>query len=133
MHGGTVLILPTLGRTDRDLIAGRKQMVSVEDSMSMVHPSRGGLEPPSTEVRSEVEIVCWIARAALGPATPGCRREGFAADYDTIQDEIAAVIPGCADYNCRVREPDGFQMPHPPRETPANSLNRHWQSQLCFP
>ena len=115
VHGGTALILPTLGRTDRDLIAGRKQMVSVEDSMSMVHLSRGGLEPPSTEVRSEVEIVCRIARAALGPAHP-VPWEGFAADYDTIRDEIAAVIPGCADYNRRVREPDGFQMPHPPRD-----------------
>jgi anaerobic selenocysteine-containing dehydrogenase len=42
--------------------------------------------------------------------------ERFAADYDTIRDEIAAVVPGCADYNRRVRQPDGFQLPHPPRD-----------------
>ena len=115
VHGRTALILPTLGRTDRDVIAGRKQMVSVEDSMSMVHLSRGGLEPPSTNIRSEVEIVCRLARATLGAAHP-VPWERFAADYDTIRDEIAAVIPGCEDYNRRVREPDGFQMPNPPRD-----------------
>ncbi|MGI9161667.1 MAG: FdhF/YdeP family oxidoreductase [Mycobacterium sp.] len=115
VHGGTALILPTLGRTDRDVIDGRKQMVSVEDSMSMVHLSRGSLEPASPDLRSEVEIICRLARALLGSAHP-VPWERFAADYDTIRDAIAAVVPGCADYNRRVREPDGFQMPHPPRD-----------------
>jgi anaerobic selenocysteine-containing dehydrogenase len=27
------------------------------------------------------------------------------------------VVPGCADYNTRVRQPDGFQLPHPPRDS----------------
>ena len=114
--GRTAVILPTLGRTDRDVVAGRKQVVSVEDSMSMVHLSRGGLEPPGPEVRSEVAIICGLARAVLGPDHP-VRWERFALDYDAIRDEIAAVVPGCADYNRRVREPDGFQLPHPPRDT----------------
>lgn len=43
--------------------------------------------------------------------------ERFSADYDSIRDEIAAVVPGCADYNRRVRAPDGFQLPHPPRDS----------------
>ena len=115
VHGRTALILPTLGRTDRDVVDGRKQVVSVEDSMSMVHLSRGSLRPPSTEVRSEVEIICRLARETLGPQHP-VPWERFAADYDTIRDEIAAVIPGCEDYNRRVRRPDGFQMAHPPRD-----------------
>ncbi len=116
MHGRTALILPTLGRTDRDLVDGRKQVVSVEDSMSMVHLSRGSLTPPSDEVRSEVAIVCQLARAVLGAAHP-VPWESFAADYDTIRDAIATVVPGCADYNTRVRQPDGFQLPHPPRDS----------------
>ena len=114
--GGTALILPALGRTDRDVTDGRKQVVSVEDSMSMVHLSRGGLEPPGPQVRSEVAIICQLARRLLGPEHP-VPWERFAADYDTIRDEIAAVVPGCADYNRRVRQPDGFQLPHPPRDT----------------
>ena len=114
--GRTALILPTLGRTDRDIVDGRKQVVSVEDSMSMVHLSRGSLPPPGGDVRSEVAIICALARRLLGPAHP-VNWESFAADYDRIRDEIAVVVPGCADYNRRVRAPDGFVLPHPPRDS----------------
>ena len=82
----------------------------------MVHLSRGGLTPPSDQVRSEVGIVCQLARTVLGPDHP-VPWETFAADYDTIRDAIAAVVPGCTDYNVRVRQPDGFQLPHPPRDS----------------
>lgn len=67
VHGATALILPTLGRTDRDTRNGRKQLVSVEDSMSMVHLSRGSLHPPSDQVRSEVQIICQLACVLFGP------------------------------------------------------------------
>jgi molybdopterin-dependent oxidoreductase alpha subunit len=116
VHGRTALILPTLGRTDRDVVDGRKQVVSVEDSMSMVHLSRGSLTPPSDEVRSEVAIICQLARTVLGAGHP-VPWETFAGDYDTIRDAIAAVVPGCTDYNTRIRQPDGFQLPHPPRDS----------------
>jgi anaerobic selenocysteine-containing dehydrogenase len=43
--GRRALILPTLGRTDRDTQASGDQRVTVEDSMSAVHASRGRLEP----------------------------------------------------------------------------------------
>lgn len=115
VHGRTALILPTLGRTDRDTVGGRKQVVSVEDSMSMVHLSRGSLTPPSDEVRSEVAIICQLARTVLGTGHP-VPWESFVSDYDRIRDAIAAVVPGCSEYNTRVRQPDGFQLPHPPRD-----------------
>ena len=115
VHGRTALILPSLGRTDRDIQATGKQLVSVEDSMSMVHLSRGSLRPPGEQVRSEVSIVCQLARALFGPDHP-VPWETFNADYDTIRDAIADVVPGCEDYNRRVRGPDGFQLPHPPRD-----------------
>lgn len=113
--GRTALILPSLGRTDRDIRNGVKQVVSVEDSMSMVHLSRGSLTPPSDQVRSEVAIVCELARTVLGPDHP-VPWERFADDYDTIRDAIADVVPGCENYNERVRQPDGFLLPHPPRD-----------------
>ena len=115
VHGSTALILPSLGRTDRDVQAGGKQQVSVEDSMSMVHLSRGSLHPPSDQVRSEVAMVCQLARTLLGPDHP-VPWERFNDDYDTIRDAIAAVVPGCDDYNRKVRQPDGFQLPHGPRD-----------------
>jgi molybdopterin-dependent oxidoreductase alpha subunit len=116
VHGATALILPTLGRTDRDVQAGVKQVVSVEDSMSMVHLSRGSLTPPGEALRSEVAIVCQLARTLLGP-DHGVPWEQFIGNYDRVRDAIAAVVPGCTDYNARVRAPDGFQLPHPPRDT----------------
>jgi molybdopterin-dependent oxidoreductase alpha subunit len=116
VHGATALILPSLGRTDRDVQGGTKQQVSVEDSMSMVHLSRGSLHPPSDQVRSEVAIVCQLARVLLGPDHP-VPWEQFNNDYDTIRDAIAAVVPGCEDYNRKVRAPDGFQLPHGPRDS----------------
>lgn len=114
--GRTALILPTLGRTDRDIQASGKQLVSVEDSMSMVHLSRGSLHPPSSELRSEVAIVCQLARAVLGADHP-VPWESFTDDYDLIRDAISRVVPDCTDYNTKVRHPDGFALPHPPRDS----------------
>ncbi|MEE9243705.1 MAG: FdhF/YdeP family oxidoreductase, partial [Mycobacterium sp.] len=116
IHGRTAIILPALGRTDRDVQAGGKQQVSVEDSMSMVHLSRGRLHPPSDDVRSEVSIICQLAGALFGPGHQ-VPWETFNSDYNAIRDAIAAVVPGCADYNRKVRAPDGFQLPHPPRDS----------------
>lgn len=82
----------------------------------MVHLSRGSLTPPSDVLRSEVAIVCQLARAVLGPDHP-VPWESFIDDYNRIRDAIADVVPGCTDYNTRVRQPDGFQLPHPPRDS----------------
>ncbi|MFE3280846.1 FdhF/YdeP family oxidoreductase [Nocardia sp. NPDC059239] len=113
--GHTAIILPSLGRTDRDIRAGRKQQVTVEDSMSVVHLSRGSLTPASQHLRSEVAIVCELARTLFGSDHPVPWTE-FADDYDRIRDSIARVIPGFGDFNTRVRQPDGFVLPHPPRD-----------------
>jgi anaerobic selenocysteine-containing dehydrogenase len=110
------LILPTLGRTERDVQAAGEQFVTVEDSMSVVHTSRGRLKPASPHLLSEVAIVCRLAEALLGSDHPVPWSE-FERDYDLVRDRIARVVPGCHDYNRRVREPDGFVMPHPPRDS----------------
>jgi molybdopterin-dependent oxidoreductase alpha subunit len=114
--GKMALILPTLGRTERDDQAGGTQFVTVEDSMSVVHRSRGRLAPASPHLLSEVAIVSRLARAVFGDdhVVPWAT---FEADYDAIRDRISRVVPGCADYNARVREPDGFVLPHPPRDS----------------
>ncbi|MFD8800670.1 FdhF/YdeP family oxidoreductase [Streptomyces atroolivaceus] len=113
--GARALILPTLGRTDKDTQAGGKQFVTVEDSMGMVHSSRGNLTPASPHLLSEPAIVARLARAVLGPAstTPW---EDFEKDYGTIRDRISRVIPGFEDFNARVARPGGFTLPHAPRD-----------------
>ncbi|WLQ33224.1 FdhF/YdeP family oxidoreductase [Streptomyces castrisilvae] len=114
--GTRALILPTLGRTDKDVQAGGKQFVTVEDSMSKVHASRGNLTPASPHLLSEPAIVARLARAVLGPgsATPW---EEFEKDYATIRDRISRVVPGFENFNARIAHPGGFTLPHAPRDS----------------
>ncbi|MGW4915389.1 FdhF/YdeP family oxidoreductase [Streptomyces albidoflavus] len=113
--GAHALILPTLGRTERDVQAGGEQFVTVEDSMGMVHASRGRLEPAGPALLSETAIVCRLARAVLGEgsATPWKEFEG---DYALIRDRISRVVPGFEEFNARVADPAGFALPHAPRD-----------------
>jgi molybdopterin-dependent oxidoreductase alpha subunit len=108
--GREAFVLPCLSRSERDDQAGGTQFVTVEDSMSTVHRSRGRLAPASQELRSEPAIVAGLARALLGPGNP-VPWEALAADYDSIRDRIARVVPGFEDFNRRVREPGGFVLP----------------------
>ncbi|MFJ5730849.1 FdhF/YdeP family oxidoreductase [Streptomyces paradoxus] len=114
--GRQALILPCLGRTEADLRSAGEQQVTVEDSMGMVHLSRGRLAPASDSLLSEVAIICRMADAALANDGPPVPWADFEADYDRIRDRIARVIPGFEDFNARVRAPGGFALPHPPRD-----------------
>ncbi|CAM5228818.1 FdhF/YdeP family oxidoreductase [Streptomyces] [Streptomyces griseus] len=113
--GARALILPTLGRTDKDVQAGGKQFVTVEDSMGMVHASRGNLTPASPHLLSEPAIVARLARAVLG-ARSRTDWEAFERDYATIRDRISRVVPGFQDFNTRIAHPGGFTLPHAPRD-----------------
>ncbi|WP_369375823.1 FdhF/YdeP family oxidoreductase [Promicromonospora sp. Populi] len=115
LPGKRSLVLPCLGRTERDRTAGREQVVTVEDSMSVVHTSRGRLTPASDHLRSETAILCDLARRALGAEDP-TPWEDFAADYARVRDSISRVVPGFEDFERRVAEPGGFVLPHPPRD-----------------
>jgi molybdopterin-dependent oxidoreductase alpha subunit len=113
--GARALILPTLGRTDLDVRAGGPQQVTVEDSMGMVHASRGALKPPAADLLSETAIICGLARRTLGAANT-VPWEDFCADYGNIRDRIARVIPGFENFNEKIRKPGGFALPHGPRD-----------------
>ncbi len=102
------LILPTLGRTERDRQASGNQFVTVEDSFSMVHASEGVGIPLADTQRSETAIVAGIAHATLGSDTIDWL--GMAADYNVIRDHIAATIPGFADFNVKCDIPGGFYL-----------------------
>jgi molybdopterin-dependent oxidoreductase alpha subunit len=111
--GTESLILPCLGRTERDRQSTGDQFVTVEDSMSVVHASRGRLAPASEHLLSEVAIVSRLGRALLGDALPWAE---FEADYRSVRARIAAVVPGFSDFEDRVVQPGGFTLPHPPRD-----------------
>ncbi|MDX3076095.1 FdhF/YdeP family oxidoreductase [Streptomyces sp. MI02-7b] len=113
-HGRSALILPCLGRTERDFQQRGIQATSVEDSMSMVHLSVGMKKPASPHLLSEPAIIAGMARAALpGSTTPW---ESWIEDYDRIRDTMAQVLDGFEDFNRRVRLPLGFRIRQPARE-----------------
>ena len=112
--GKSALILPCLGRTERDRQASGEQFVTMENSMGIVHPSTGSLTPASPQLKSEVAIICELAqRRAPQSKIPWSE---FASDYQRIRDRVARVVPGFEDYNQRVRTPGGFYLPNPVRD-----------------
>ncbi len=111
----TSLILPCLGRSEKDFTGGQEQFVTTESTMLNVQMSKGVLEPASEDLRSETWIACQLAEAVLKQNTTvdwAAMRE----DYDVIRDSIARVVAGCEDYNQKVRVKGGFYLPNKPYE-----------------
>lgn len=113
--GEQALILPCLGRTETDIQKSGLQFVSVENSMGIVHSSRGTLTPASENLLSEPAITAKLARAVLGNRS-NVNWDWLVEDYDRIRDLIEKTIAGFDDYNDRVRQPNGFYLPNGPRE-----------------
>ena len=120
--GEQALILPCLGRSERDLQASGPQFVSVENSMGIVHASRGRLQPASEHLLSEPAIVARLAHATLGDRS-AVDWLSLAGNYDRIRDEIERVIPGFENYNRRVRQDDGFCLPNAARDGVFNTTD----------
>ena len=143
VHGSEALILPCLGRTEIDVQESGPQAVTVEDSMSMVHLSRGVNAPVSDRLLSEPMIVVRLAEATLEQLSPGRSQDScspprradavsgvrgpsyqqsktpwrwLVADYARIRDKIEAVFPDFRDFNARAAEPGGFRLHNPASE-----------------
>jgi molybdopterin-dependent oxidoreductase alpha subunit len=108
--GKQALILPCLGRTEIDQQTSGLQMITVEDSMSMVHGSGGINRPASEHLLSEPAIIARMAHATLPHSKVDWLH--LIADYDHIRDLIEATLDDFQDYNRRVREPGGFYLPN---------------------
>jgi molybdopterin-dependent oxidoreductase alpha subunit len=121
IKGKQALILPCLGRTEVDRQTQGPQFVTVEDSMGIINPSRGNLAPTSEHLKSEVAIVCGLARAVLGPQDK-VDWEGLQGDYSHIRDHIEHVIPGFSSFNERIAE-GPFYLPNAARDGTFNTAS----------
>jgi molybdopterin-dependent oxidoreductase alpha subunit len=126
VHGREALILPVLARSDIDMQLTGRQSITVEDSMAMVHASHGLIDPPSEHLKSEVAIICGMAKATLPDS--GIDWDYFIDDYNRIRDKIEEVFPLLfAGFNQRIHQPGGFHLSVPPREriwdTPTGRAN----------
>ena len=106
--GAVTYLLPCLGRIEQDVQATGPQAVSVEDSTSCIHGSRGKAKPASPHLLSEPAIVAGIAKQIL-PPNPKLDWDGWVADYATIRDAIEETYPAIfKDFNERLFQPGGF-------------------------
>ncbi|GAB3053047.1 FdhF/YdeP family oxidoreductase [Sediminivirga luteola] len=121
-HGRTSIILPTLGRSDRDdKHPGGAQFLTVEDSMSVIRSTQGRLKPVSEHLLAEPVIIARMAEATFGTDHVIDWR-AMAEDYDVIRDRISRTLPGFEDFNRRVRQRNGFVLPNPPRDSRSFAL-----------
>ncbi|VFA40290.1 FdhF/YdeP family oxidoreductase [Chryseobacterium indologenes] len=115
VHGKEALILPTYGRSDKDIVNGEIQIVSTENSMGVVQSSKGMLDAVSDNLVNETQIVCRMAMATLGSRSV-VDWQLYHDSYDAVRDAIEQCIPGFEDYNIRVREKGGFYLPNAARD-----------------
>ena len=113
--GRTGLILPCLGRSEIDLRNGFQQFVTVENSMSVVHMSKGQLAPASPHLLSETAIIAGTAKATVGDKF-GVDWNELGSNYDRLRDRISRVVPGFENFNERVRKEGGFTLRNPARD-----------------
>ena len=119
--GRTAIILPCLGRTERDIQNKQPQFVSVENSMGIVHQSKGGLKPASPHLLSEPKIVAELAKITLGNKST-VNWDELVIDYDNIRTIIEESVNGFDNYNERVRNDGGFYLPNGAREGDFKTL-----------
>ena len=118
--GKEALILPCLGRTEKDYQKSGEQIQSVENSMGIVSSTKGILEPCSDKLMSEVAVVCGVAHATFGERTK-INWLQYKDNYNLVRDDIEAVVSGFEDYNNRVNNPTGFYLPNGARVRQFNT------------
>ncbi|MDV7695535.1 FdhF/YdeP family oxidoreductase [Chryseobacterium soli] len=115
VHGKEALILPTYGRSDKDIVNGEIQIVTTENSMGVVQDSKGMLDALSDNLVNETQIVCRMAMATLGERSV-VNWQRYHDSYDAVRDDIEQCIPGFENYNFRVRQKGGFYLPNAARD-----------------
>ena len=110
IHGKKALILPVLGRSEEDFQKSGHQFVTVENSMGVVHSSKGNMPPVSKHLISEPELICRLSAVLFEDDSINWLE--FKDNYALIRDKIEAVIPGFKSYNKRVENPSGFYLPN---------------------
>ncbi|HET6432764.1 FdhF/YdeP family oxidoreductase [Dyella sp.] len=116
VHGRVSYLLPCLVRSEEDTQAGGPQTVTIEDSFSHIYGSIGKRKPADEMLKSELAIVCGIAKATL-PPHPKWRWDDWTGDYGLVRDLIEQTYPeDFKDFNARMFQPGGFYRGNPAHE-----------------
>lgn len=120
--GQSALLLPCLGRTERD----GDEFVTVENSMGVVHASRGTLPPAHPGLRGEPRLLAELGALLaqkkstlgrpLGTQLGPERWQEWRDHYAAIRRTIERVLPDFHDYEERVQQSGGFDLSNGARE-----------------
>ncbi|NKI30804.1 FdhF/YdeP family oxidoreductase [Croceivirga thetidis] len=91
--GKTALLLPTFGRSEKDVQKGRSQFLTMESSTGKVRRSKGLLKPVSGQLKSEPEIIAMLAHTFFEGQHP-VDWENLASDYEAIRALIDKTVKG---------------------------------------
>lgn len=118
--GKTALLLPTFGRSEKDIQGGKLQFLTMESSTGKVRQSRGLLKPASGNLQSEPAIISGIADAYFkGDHTLPWKT--LAHNYDLIREYIDKTVRGFKDTSKRSKG-FGYYLPNNAREGDFSKL-----------
>ncbi|UZR99871.1 FdhF/YdeP family oxidoreductase [Chondrinema litorale] len=118
--GKTALILPTLGRSEKDMQGANQRYLTVENSMGKVHRTKGVLKPASGNLKSEPEIVAGIANAYFG-TNHQVEWKRLGTDYELLRTKMEQVLNGFNNYSNRSAS-TGFYLPNNARVADFSKL-----------
>ena len=118
--GKTAIILPTLGRSDKDYKNGEQRHFTVENSMGIVHRSQGFLDPISDNPKSEPEIIAGIAAAYFREDHP-VKWKLLGSNYELLREKLGEVITGFKDMNAKTQG-SGYYLPNNVRDLDFSKL-----------
>ncbi len=118
--GKTALILPTVGRSEKDMKNGQQRYFTVENSMGRVTQSKGLLKPASEKIMSEPELIAQLADTYFkGEHSMDWKVLG--EDYNLIRQYIDKVAKGFEKTEERSKGP-GYYLPNNVRELDFSKL-----------
>ncbi|MTI30880.1 FdhF/YdeP family oxidoreductase [Xanthovirga aplysinae] len=118
--GKTALILPTFGRSEKDMKNGKQRYLTVENSMGRVRQSRGLLKPISDAIKSEPEIIGELADHHFKGQHP-MNWKAMGSDYELIRKSIDKVVKGFSKTSERSKGA-GYYLPNNVRELDFSKL-----------
>jgi molybdopterin-dependent oxidoreductase alpha subunit len=133
--GKTALILPTFGRSEKDLKGGKSRFLTMEDSMGRVRQSKGLLKPASLQIKSEPELIAEMAHTYFKGNHP-VNWSAMGENYELIRESIDKVAKGFSDTEKRskgigyylpnnVRTLDFSMLPNGKAQLTLNALPDH--------